>query len=188
MPWVGDKPDRPHYPEHFPEVVERLDEPDVGGDPARFLVHGDTDLTRARIRGIADQATIRAWIAVANSLRQRGRLDEDDYPEVLEHLQERRDDLDEEPDESNRRRPVHLDVVREKRDRDQESPASAAWKIQQMRTDGGSDDAECFRCGLSAPADDLVPFDLPDGETVQLHPGCRERWEGRTFVVGGAPA
>lgn len=189
MLWAGNHPGRPSYPDDFPDVVASADDPDVPGDPARYLLQGDTLLTRARIRGIRSEAAIRVWLGVANSLRQRGRLDDPGYWNVVGHLQDQKELLDQQPAEDPYRRPIHLDVIRQKRERDQQGPStSATRKIQQLRTDGGEDDEECFRCGQTAPAEDLQEFELPNEETVLLHPDCRERWNGRIFILGGEPA
>lgn len=185
MPWGRNKPPRPKYPQHFPDVVAALDEAEIGGDPARFLCYGDTHLTRARIQGIADEPTVRAWIGVANELRRRGRLDELDHINVVGALTRRLEAIEDRPGETVVR-PVALDVVRAKRQRDREERASASAKLADLRTDGGDDAVECFRCGVDTPEADVDPFDLPDGESVALCPACRERWEGRTFIVGGA--
>lgn len=177
---------RPHYPDHFPEVVEQFDGPDIRGDPARYLCTGDSLLARARIRGIRDETTVRVWIAVANALRQRGRLNDTDYWNVLGQLQERLEDLQTRPDEQVYR-PVALDGVRAKRQRDPDRQPSASAKLADLRTDGG-DHPECFRCGVSTPEEDLSEFDLPDGQTAPTCETCREIWDGRTFIVGGGSA
>lgn len=180
-------PAHPRYPEHFPDVVAALDDPDIGGDPARFLCTGNSPLTRARIRGIRDEATIRAWIAVTNALRQRGRLDDPDYWNVIGQLRERKAELEARPDEQVHL-PVQLEVIRAKRDQDRDRPTSATAKIASLRTDGGDDERECFRCGLWTDPEDVDDFDLPDGETVELCPTCRERWADRVFILGGESA
>jgi hypothetical protein len=119
---------------------------DIGEDPARFLDHelvtdqNLRELALARIRGIDEIATCRAWIAVER------RLDRGPREAIIERLQERIETLEEIGE-----RPDRLTIREKPRDIPEKrvivdgEPAgdrsrTAAEKIARIRADGGEDE------------------------------------------------
>jgi hypothetical protein len=125
----------------FPTLRDKIDE-----DPARFLDHdifgtpcGMGRMMRARIQGIDDLETIRAWRAVERKINRGPR------ERVLEWLDDREEELEEIGERPDR---LKLGPRRPPEWFDSESAieieyGSAADKVADMRarTDGGSDDA-----------------------------------------------
>jgi len=119
---------------------------DIGEDPTRFLDHelvtdqNLRELALARIRGIDEIATCRAWIAVER------RLDRGSREVIIERLQERIETLEEigeRPDRLTRREEPR--DIPEKRVIVDGEPAgdrsrTAAEKIARIRADGGEDE------------------------------------------------